>query len=129
MLIGATVAALYFMIFGGGDGDPASRVFDRIDGRIGEHVKEKARRKAAEAVLEEMRATREGVLGKVEELAERLSAAHAAHATPRAETEEILDELEAVRRDAWTKQVDARFKLRETLSREEWGKIFPPPGQ
>ncbi len=128
MLIGAALVGLYFMIFGGG-GDPAGKVFDTIEDRLADHVKDKARRKTAGGVLDEMRKTREGTFGKVEGLALRLSKAHAGHATPRAETEKILEELDAVRRESWAKQVDARFKLKGTLTREEWSALFPKPGR
>lgn len=124
MLIGAALVGLYMLLFGGGS-DPAAKVFAGVEDRIGDHVKDKARRKAAGAVVDEMRKTREGVFGKVEDLSARLSKAHAGHATPRAETEQILRELEAVRKESWATQLDARFKLRDALTREEWAQVFP----
>jgi hypothetical protein len=126
MLIGAAAIWLYSTFFGG-PSDPAGKVFDGVEDRIGEHVKDKAKRKAAGTVLDGMRKTREGVFDKVEGLAERLAKAHSGHATPRAETEKLLEELDGIRKEAWSKQLDARFKLRETMSRDEWARVFPAP--
>jgi hypothetical protein len=126
MLIAASLVALYFLFFSGTK-DPAEKIFDRVESRIKEHVKDKERRKEAEAVLGEMRKTREGVFAKIEVLSGKLSKAHAGHETPRADTEKILDELDALRRESWAKQLDARFKLRDTLTRDEWAQVFPAP--
>ncbi len=105
--------------------DSVVTLFERLEARMEEHVKDKARRKAAGKVFAEMRETREGLLKNFKGLTERLSKAHAGHTTPRADVEKILGEADAARTESWSKQIEARFKLRDTLTREEWAQVFP----
>src|SRR5262249_38550911 len=104
--------------------DPVAMSLDRVADRVDEAVKDGSRQKAALAVIDAMREIREETLGKAEEFAGRLSKANAAHDAPRADIESVLTELDAARAVSWQKQLDARFKLRESLTREEWQAVF-----
>ena len=128
MLIGAALVGVYMMLFGG-SGDPAGKVLDRMENRIGEVVRDTTRRTGALAVVGELRTTRQGTFKSIESLSERLSKSHANHVAPRLETEKLLEELDPIWNEALKKQLDARFKLREILTRDEWAQVFPAPRQ
>lgn len=123
-MIWAALGILLWSIFGGGDSEPGLAVFEAVEERLSGQVREDVRRKAALAVLAEMKSTRAALVKKVEALGVRFHETYASHAASRADIEKIFSEIEAARLESWKAQVDARFRLKASLTRQEWDAVF-----
>lgn len=100
------------------------RSVDEIADSVNQHVHDKSRRKAAEAVLEAWKEDGERFLkGNAKRREQLLKHLHQ-HSTTREELHLLLSEIRSAHHQVQKTTLDHRFALKAQLTREEWQRVF-----
>lgn len=120
MLIAVFVMWLSSLFNGGADA--AARFLSAARDGARDHISDRARRKAADKVFDALEAFRQEVATRHENARKAVSAEMPSRdGNPR-------PALESLATDAATfdvRLVELRFRLRDTMSRDEWERVFP----
>lgn len=122
MLIATLIA--YFLMSGGST-PPFARTLKVTTEHVKKAVPDGAERKRALSVLEQMETALKHDERAVKELEESLKKAGAHRADAAQGLEVAYGTFEKERIVTEEKLVELRFRLKDSLSREEWGKVFP----
>jgi predicted nucleic acid-binding Zn-ribbon protein len=116
MIVG--IAALVLMLFGGG-----ARL-DALEKAIKNHVEDSTRVERAQEIIEDVRAAIAAEKSQILDIRKDITALDERHD---ATVEEYRKQFDRLNR-AWTeldqKLLDARFRLKQVLTREEWNAVF-----
>ncbi len=122
VLLGTLIAGL---VVGGGLAGGDSVRFPAHD-RIEDVVDDETRREEADAILDEAEANLARTISEQLAATERLGEISGDRNTSRADIEAMVGDLE--RNNQAQLFIDLRFRLKNTLTRDEWEELFPAPG-
>ena len=123
-MIIATLAAL-FLLFGGSI-LPFTHTLEVAAKQVKEFVPDKVERERALAILEQMKDVVKQDQKNLKEFEKTLDTLAARRDATMQEFEAAYETFEPQQTAAVEKEIALRFQLKDTLSREEWGKVFPP---
>ncbi len=122
----ATLTAL-FLLFGGSK-LPFSQPLDVTTKQVKAFVQDEARRDRALAVLTEMEELGKQDRAQRKEYEKSLVPLAARRSATLEEYQATYTSYKPRETAVVERSFDLRFKLKDTLTREEWAKVFPPPG-
>jgi len=121
----ATLAAL-FLIFGGSK-MPFSQPLDVTTKQVKAFVQDEARRDRALAILKQMEEVGKENQKERKAFEKTLDKLGARRGATMEEFQAANAAFEPQETSAVEKSFALRFQLKDTLTREEWSKVFPPP--
>ena len=116
MLVG--IAALFLMLFGGG------ARFDAIEKAIEKQVNEPDRVERAQEILAQVQDAIVAKQSRIVEIRKGITALDERHDTTVEEYRAQYERLNRAWADLDKQLLDARFRLKQILSREEWTAVF-----
>ncbi len=119
------IALLTLLLLGSSGTLPMLATFNDARGSIKEHVADRDRREELVKVIDDAERTEKAALKGRKETIEKLSQRMRAYEGKAAEIQPLLQQMVAEADAAQDLLVRTRFALKEKMSREEWGKVFP----
>jgi hypothetical protein len=123
-MIIATLAALF--LFFGGSILPFTHTLEVTTKQVKKVVPDGIQREHALAILKQMEEVAKQDRKNLEEFEKAVDTLAARRDATRQEFKAAYETLEPQQTAAVEKEIALRFQLKDTLSREEWGKVFPP---
>jgi hypothetical protein len=121
-LLGALIAAA---VIGGSGGGDMVEVRLPVRDRIEETIEDETRREEVDAILTEAEEQLTADVESQVRTMQRLREISADRSTSRADIEAAFEDEE--RHNYAERFIDLRFRLKNTLTREEWESLFPQP--